>query len=54
MGDMRGAVVAVDTPSGGVLAAYSNPGYDPNKFVNGIVGDYALCEIRATRLCSTG
>ena len=43
MGDMRGAVVAIDTLSGGVLAAFSNPGYDPNKFVNGIsFGDYAL------------
>ena len=43
MGDMRGAVVAIDTLSGGVLAAFSNPGFDPNKFVNGIsFGDYAL------------
>jgi penicillin-binding protein 2 len=43
LGDMRGAVVAIDTRSGGVLAAFSNPGYDPNKFVNGIsFGDYAL------------
>lgn len=43
LGDMRGAVVAIDTQSGGVLAAFSNPGYDPNKFVNGIsFGDYAL------------
>ena len=42
LADMRGAVVAIDTQSGGVLAAYSNPGYDPNKFVNGIsFGDYA-------------
>ena len=43
LGDMRGAVVAIDPLSGGVLAAFSNPGYDPNKFVNGIsFGDYAL------------
>jgi penicillin-binding protein 2 len=43
LGDMRGAVVAIDPRSGGILAAFSNPGYDPNKFVNGIsFGDYAL------------
>ena len=32
----RGAVVAIDPASGGVLAMVSTPGYDPNLFVNGI------------------
>jgi penicillin-binding protein 2 len=36
MGDMRGAVVALDPTTGGVLSAVSSPRYDPNKFVNGI------------------
>jgi len=42
MGDMRGAVVALDPRTGGVLSAVSSPRYDPNKFVNGIsLSDYA-------------
>ena len=42
MGDMRGAVVALDPRTGGVLSAVSSPRYDPNKFVNGIsFSDYA-------------
>jgi penicillin-binding protein 2 len=42
MGDMRGAVVALDPRTGGVLSAVSSPRYDPNKFVNGIsFADYA-------------
>ncbi|MCC2615814.1 penicillin-binding protein 2 [Aestuariibacter halophilus] len=32
----RGSVVALDPRSGGVLALYSNPSYDPNLFVHGI------------------
>lgn len=32
----RGAVVALDTHSGGILAMVSNPSYDPNAFVTGI------------------
>jgi penicillin-binding protein 2 len=37
----RGAVVAIDVNNGGVLAAVSYPGFDPNLFVTGIsVRDY--------------
>lgn len=48
MEDMRGAVVALDPRTGGVLSAVSSPRYDPNKFVNGIsFSDYA--ELRDSR-----
>ena len=33
---LSGAVIALDPEDGGVLALYSNPGYDPNDFVSGI------------------
>ncbi len=33
---LSGAVIALDPADGGVLALYSNPGYDPNDFVSGI------------------
>ena len=36
MGGRRGAVVAIDTLTGGVLALVSTPGFDTNLFVNGI------------------
>jgi penicillin-binding protein 2 len=36
LGDRRGAVVAIDPLTGGVLALVSTPGFDPNLFVNGI------------------
>ncbi len=36
LGERRGAVVAIDPRSGGILAMVSNPGYDPNLFVTGI------------------
>ena len=39
LGDRRGAVVALDPRSGGVLALVSNPGYDPNLFVTGMALD---------------
>ena len=35
LGDRRGAVVAIDPKSGGVLALVSKPSYDPNVFVTG-------------------
>ncbi|MEM6708299.1 MAG: penicillin-binding protein 2 [Pseudomonadota bacterium] len=39
LGDRRGAVVAIDPNSGGILALVSQPGYDPNLFVTGISQD---------------
>jgi len=35
-GERRGALVAVEPSSGGVLALVSKPGFDPNLFVDGI------------------
>ncbi len=35
-GNFRGALVAIEPGSGGVLALVSKPGYDPNLFVDGI------------------
>jgi len=35
-GDRRGAMVAIDPATGGVLAFVSKPGFDPNLFVDGI------------------
>lgn len=36
LGERRGAVVAIDPASGGILALVSQPSYDPNLFVTGI------------------
>lgn len=36
LGDMKGAIVAIEPATGGILAFYSNPSYDPNLFVRGI------------------
>tara|TARA_B110000503_G_scaffold43274_1_gene70768 strand:+ start:6241 stop:8082 length:1842 start_codon:yes stop_codon:yes gene_type:complete len=36
LGDQRGAVVAIDPRTGGLLALVSKPGFDTNLFVNGI------------------
>lgn len=35
-GDRRGALVAIEPASGGILALVSMPNYDPNQFVDGI------------------
>jgi penicillin-binding protein 2 len=35
-GERRGALVAIDPSTGGVLALVSKPGFDPNQFVDGI------------------
>ncbi|MEK7736517.1 MAG: penicillin-binding protein 2 [Pseudomonadota bacterium] len=35
-GDRRGALVAIEPSTGGILALVSMPGYDPNLFVEGI------------------
>jgi penicillin-binding protein 2 len=36
LGDYRGAIVAIDPATGGILAMVSKPGFDPNLFVTGI------------------
>ena len=36
LGEFRGALVAIDPATGGVLAFVSKPGFDPNLFVDGI------------------
>lgn len=36
LGEQRGAVVAIDPKTGGILALVSKPGFDGNLFVNGI------------------
>ena len=36
LGNNRGAVVAIEPKTGGILAVVSKPGYDPNLFVTGI------------------
>ncbi|GIT64195.1 MAG: hypothetical protein Ct9H300mP22_5950 [Gammaproteobacteria bacterium] len=36
LGEMRGAVVAIEPSTGGILAMVSKPGFDPNLFVTGI------------------
>jgi len=40
LGDRRGAVVAIDPSTGGILALVSKPGFDPNLFVDGIDPQY--------------
>ena len=42
LGERRGAVVAIDPRSGGILALVSKPAYDPNDFVVGMTAkDFA-------------
>lgn len=35
LGDMKGAVIVMDTETGGILALVSQPGFDPNLYVSG-------------------
>jgi penicillin-binding protein 2 len=43
LGDFRGAVVAIEPSTGGILAMVSKPGFDPNLFVTGISNkDYSV------------
>ncbi len=43
LGNYRGAVVAIEPETGGILAMVSKPGFDPNLFVTGISGrDYGV------------
>lgn len=37
---LQGGVIALDPKNGAVLALYSNPSYDPNRFTGGIPVDY--------------
>lgn len=37
---LEGGLVAIDPKTGGVLAYYSTPGYDPNRFIGGISSSY--------------
>jgi penicillin-binding protein 2 len=37
---LQGGVIALDPKTGAVLALYSNPSYDPNRFTGGIPVDY--------------
>lgn len=36
LADMKGAIIVMEPSTGGILAFYSNPSYDPNLFVRGI------------------
>ena len=43
LGDFRGAVVAIDTTTGGIIAMVSKPAFNPNLFVTGISSkDYSV------------
>lgn len=43
LGEFRGAVVAIEPATGGILAMVSKPGFDPNLFVTGISNaDYGV------------
>lgn len=43
LGDYKGAIVAIDPATGGILAMVSKPGFDPNLFVTGISNkDYSV------------
>jgi len=54
MGDKRGAIVAINPETGGILAQLSTPGFDTNKFVTGIDHEsYANLRDSLDTPCST-
>jgi penicillin-binding protein 2 len=38
--DSTGALIALDPATGGILAYYSNPSFDPNRFIGGVSPSY--------------
>src|SRR5690606_40188489 len=38
--EYTGSIVAIDPLTGGILAYYSHPTFDPNRFIGGIPTDY--------------
>lgn len=48
LGERRGAIVAIDPSTGGILAMVSKPGYDPNLFVTGISREQ-MAELNSSR-----
>jgi penicillin-binding protein 2 len=52
-GDRRGALVAIEPATGGILALVSTPTFDPNLFVDGIAATTGIAQHHPTSRCST-